>query len=136
MERTDVSGKAEEGKPTAQRALELLRESNERFRQVAEAINQVFWMSAAEEHQIPYISPGYERIWGRTCQSLYNSPRSWLDAIHPEDRQFVVDADLNKHNTAAQEPGAVLRLSASFQASCNIWTSPRDLANARDAVRA
>jgi PAS domain S-box-containing protein len=35
---------------------------------------------------ILYVSPGYQEIWGRTCQSLYQNPATWFDAIHPEDR--------------------------------------------------
>ena len=37
-----------------------------------------------------YVSPAYERIWGRSCAELYASPRRWLDAIHPEDRKRVI----------------------------------------------
>jgi PAS domain S-box-containing protein len=43
-----------------------------------------------------YISPAYEAIWGRTCASLLESPRAWLDAVHPEDRQRVTEAALNE----------------------------------------
>ncbi|MGH7206574.1 MAG: PAS domain S-box protein, partial [Nitrospiraceae bacterium] len=72
------------------RAEEALRESQERFRQLAENIQEVFWMSDPEKNRIMYISPGYEDIWGRTCESLYASPRSWLEAIHPDDRDRVL----------------------------------------------
>ncbi len=37
-----------------------------------------------------YISPAYEEIWGRTTQSLYERPESWLEAIHPEDRDRII----------------------------------------------
>lgn len=73
-----------------------LRESEERFRQVTENIKDVFWMSDPEKNQILYVSPAYEEIWGRTCASLYASPRSWLDAIHPGDRDRVLAAALSK----------------------------------------
>jgi PAS domain S-box-containing protein len=36
-----------------------------------------------------YVSPAFETIWGRTCASLYASPQSWLEAIHPEDLEMV-----------------------------------------------
>jgi PAS domain S-box-containing protein len=39
-----------------------------------------------------YVSPAYEGIWGRSCQSLYASPVSWIAAIHPEDRSRVRSA--------------------------------------------
>ncbi len=44
------------------------------------------------DKQIIYVSPAYERIWGRTRASLYESPRSWLEAIHPDDREQVLRA--------------------------------------------
>jgi PAS domain S-box-containing protein len=69
-----------------------LRESEERFRQFAENIQEVFWMTDIEKHQMLYISPAYEKIWGRTLQSLYDKPLSFLDAIHPDDRDRVVKA--------------------------------------------
>jgi two-component system cell cycle sensor histidine kinase/response regulator CckA len=78
------------------RAEVALRASEEKFRQLAENINEVFWMTNPAKHQMLYISPAYERIWGRTCDSLYQSPQSWLEAIHPEDRQRVLEATLTK----------------------------------------
>ena len=69
------------------RAEEALRQSEERFRQLAENIREVFWMMDAKTHQVLYISPTYEDAWGRTCQSLYEEPLSWLEAILPEDRE-------------------------------------------------
>jgi PAS domain S-box-containing protein len=76
------------------RAEEALRESEHRFRQVTESIDEVFWLTDTEKNQMIYISPAYERIWGRTCASLYATPRSWMEAIHPEDRERVRNAAL------------------------------------------
>lgn len=64
-----------------------LQESETRFRQLAENINEVFWLSDPKKFKILYISPAYEQIWGRTPQSLYEQPKSFVDAIHPEDRE-------------------------------------------------
>ncbi|NMF83133.1 PAS domain S-box protein [Nodosilinea sp. P-1105] len=76
---------------TARRRAEAtLRESEERFQQVANYINQLFFVRCAQSGQYLYISPGYEKIWGRSCQSLYDNPESWLDPIHPEDRPMVL----------------------------------------------
>ncbi|MDJ0897512.1 MAG: EAL domain-containing protein [Xenococcus sp. MO_188.B8] len=65
--------------------LEKVQASEERFRQIAENIGEVFFMISAETDEILYISPAYEQVWGRSCESLYEDPQSWLFAIHPED---------------------------------------------------
>ncbi|MBV8142534.1 MAG: PAS domain-containing protein, partial [Verrucomicrobia bacterium] len=67
-----------------------LRESEERFRQLAENISEVFWMTDLAKKEVLYISPAYETIWGRTCTSLMEQPQSFLDAIHPDDRPQVL----------------------------------------------
>ncbi|WP_396134279.1 response regulator [Chamaesiphon sp. VAR_48_metabat_135_sub] len=67
-----------------------LRESEERFRQLAENITEsVFWMSDPKAMQMLYVSPAYERIWGYSCESLYVDFMQWIEAIHSEDRQRV-----------------------------------------------
>jgi PAS domain S-box-containing protein len=67
-----------------------LRESEERFRELAENIEEVFYISDPKTANCIYVSPAYERIWGRTCKSLEASPRSWTEAIHPEDKERVM----------------------------------------------
>lgn len=78
------------------RAEVALRESEERFRQIAENINQLFFVRSADSEQFLYISPAYEKIWGRTCESLYQDPGSWLAAIHPDDRASVLHSIKNQ----------------------------------------
>ncbi len=78
------------------RAEASLRESEQRFRQVAENIREVIWLSDVAKNMMIYISPGYELVWGRTCQSLYDSPRTWVEALHPEDRERVLGAAVTK----------------------------------------
>ncbi|MGQ4647264.1 ATP-binding protein [Lyngbya aestuarii] len=69
-----------------------LRYSDWRFRQLAENINQVFWLTSSDKTQMLYVSPAYEAIWGRTSQSLQEQPLSWLDTVHSEDQQLVRDS--------------------------------------------
>jgi PAS domain S-box-containing protein len=71
---------------------EELRESEERFRQLAENIDAVFWLTDEARTAVLYVSPAYEKIWGRTCESLKASPRAWLEAVHPDDRARVLAA--------------------------------------------
>ncbi len=71
------------------RTEDALREREEQFRQLAENISEVFWMTNADLTKMIYVSPAYEKIWGRTCQSLYEQPSSFVDAICSEDRPAV-----------------------------------------------
>src|SRR5262245_44730398 len=73
------------------RAEQVCRESEDRFRQLAENIREIFWTADAKDGRVIYVSPGYEEVWGRTCQSLYGQPRSWLENIHPDDRDRVIE---------------------------------------------
>ena len=68
-----------------------LRESEKRFRQMAENIRDVFFLVDADSHRILYISPAYEEIWGRSCESAYANPESWTEAIHPDDRASIYE---------------------------------------------
>jgi PAS domain S-box-containing protein len=72
-----------------QRAQQALQASEERFRQLAHHIREVFWMSDAGRTEIIYVSPAYEEIWGQSCQSLYLRPQNWIESVYPEDRKRV-----------------------------------------------
>ncbi len=71
-------------------AEQALRESEERFRELAENIDDVVWLSDPLHNEVLYISPAYERTWGRTRASLYAAPRSWTEALHPDDRKRIL----------------------------------------------
>ncbi len=68
---------------------EKLRTSEEKFRLIAETIKEVFWIGAAGWGEVYYVSPAYQEVWGRSTQSLVDDPQSWLDSVHPEDRNFL-----------------------------------------------
>lgn len=72
-------------------ALESLRESDLRFRQLAENIREVFWIVSPDGSRIDYISPAYEHIVGRSCASVYAEPTSWLDVVHPDEKKSVAE---------------------------------------------
>lgn len=70
-------------------AKEDLRASERKFRQMAENIGDLFFLREADSLRMTYVSPAYERIWGRSCESLYANPESWMDPIHPDDRGLI-----------------------------------------------
>jgi len=78
------------------RAEQALQESEERFRQLAENIHEVFWITDPAMNEMLYVSPAYEKIWGQSCHSLYQAPQNWLAAIHPEDRERIHQAATTK----------------------------------------
>ena len=79
------------------RAEEALRRSEERFKLIEENIDEVFWISDPDISEITYISPAYERVWGRTRKSLLENPKSFIEGIHPDDRERVLsDLELQK----------------------------------------
>ena len=81
---------------------EQLRKTMQQLRQLAENITDAFWIrdpDPATAGRMVYVSPAYEKIWGRGCKELYQSPHAWLDAIHPEDREAVADAMVTKQVT-------------------------------------
>jgi len=71
-------------------AEKALQESEKRFRQLAENVQGVFWLRTEDSYL--YVSPAYERVFGRPIEELYQDPEAYLTSIHPEDRDQVYDA--------------------------------------------
>lgn len=63
-----------------------LRQSEERFREMAAHIREVFWLFDWVNQRVVYVSPAYEEIWGRSTDQLYNRYEEWRESVHPEDR--------------------------------------------------
>jgi len=78
---------------------EGLRESDERFRQMADSIDQIFWMLDVGTNRILYVSPAFARVWGRNPESL-TERSGLLDTVHPDDRARV-DEYLKRSTTEA-----------------------------------
>lgn len=101
-------------------AVDALKASEEKFRELAENIDDVFWISRGEE--VLYISPAFEKIFGRSCESIYNRPRTFLDIIHPDDlagvfkslrsEKYMKDGIFNEEYRIIHTNGSVLWISA------------------------
>jgi diguanylate cyclase (GGDEF)-like protein/PAS domain S-box-containing protein len=71
------------------RTTEQLQVSEERFRELAENIHDVFFVSDPVMGRTSYVSPGYERVWGRPAESVLHREGSWIETVHPDDRERV-----------------------------------------------
>ena len=111
--------RADRQTPTQERASELLatnralerqiaariqaeiarRDSEERFRQLAEHIREVFWVYGIAEERLLYVSPAYEEVWGQPIAGLHERPLEWIEAVHPDDRPRVRAAHLEKQTS-------------------------------------
>ncbi|NWG87845.1 MAG: EAL domain-containing protein [Hydrogenophilaceae bacterium] len=86
------------------------QESAHCFRMLVNYMPQVFWVWSPDWQRVHYVSPAYETVWGQSRDSLIESPRSWLERLHPDDRPAVEAA-------IAQDPAQL--------------TEPRQLPNFR-----
>ncbi|NJL64853.1 MAG: PAS domain-containing protein [Methylacidiphilales bacterium] len=64
-----------------------LQESKEIFRQLAQTVEELFLIQNSDFSQTIYVSPGYERIWQRSPEELYQNPAAWLESVYPADRE-------------------------------------------------
>jgi PAS domain S-box-containing protein len=82
-----------------------LRESEERFQQMANNIVEIFWRMDARTQEITYVNPAYATITGHCVESLRNSPSAYQELIHPEDRIRVLSRirDLTISGTLDEE---------------------------------
>jgi PAS domain S-box-containing protein len=71
---------------------QALRESNEKFHQLADNITDAFWIRSPDMSEVQYVSPAFDQIWGRSREGLYSNPQQWADSILPEDRERVLAA--------------------------------------------
>ena len=74
------------------------RASEERFRQLADNIQEVFWMTDAENGREIYMSPAAELIWERSLDSLMNEPGAFINSVFPEDQPAMLDAIERERN--------------------------------------
>ncbi|MGC1396378.1 MAG: PAS domain S-box protein, partial [Coleofasciculaceae cyanobacterium] len=86
-----------------------LRESEERFAQMAEHIQDVFWIFEPKSNRVSYVSPSYEKVWGRSGESLKANTQEWIEAIDPRDRERVQAAWLKQLWSGLDEEYRIVR---------------------------
>lgn len=66
-----------------------LKKQQEIFTTLVETIGEVFWIHDLKEDKLLYVSPRYRDVYGRSTNSLYHNPGSFLKAVHRDDVEFV-----------------------------------------------
>jgi PAS domain S-box-containing protein len=69
-----------------------LRESEARFRRLAEAIREVFYLTDLRERRLLYVSPAFEAVWGRPVAEVLAGDRAYAESIHPDDQAAALAA--------------------------------------------
>ncbi|MGE0786619.1 MAG: PAS domain S-box protein [Sandaracinaceae bacterium] len=97
------------------KAEQELRAGEERFRQLAEAVREVFWLTDVDKNAVHYVSPAFEAVYGRPVSEVYARPRAWLEAIHEVDRPGVLDAALRQADGTYDVEYRVVRPDGSIR---------------------
>lgn len=90
-------------------------ETEEKFRQLAENIDDVFWITNAPGNQFIYISPAYEQIWNRNPNTLYQNFQTFIDTIHPQDQNRVLRALQNPEGREFDLEYRIVRPDGSYR---------------------
>ena len=91
---------------TEQRERERRLEENDAIlRQLTDATDDVFWLFDSDFSELQFICEAYEKVWGRPVADLREDPMDFLEGVHPEDREIVVDAidELQSGNSTQTE---------------------------------
>ena len=83
------------------------------LKQIMQAVEQVVWMLDLSTDQILYVSPAFETVWGRSCESLYADPSLLIQSVHPEDRVKVLAADVDRNRRSLVQSYRILRPDGS-----------------------
>lgn len=97
-----------------------LRESEEKFQQFANNADIVFWVCEPDASKFYYISPAYEKIWGKSCASIYDNPQSFLESVHPDDYNRVITATEGENACNMNEDYRIIRPDGSIR-----WVNER-----------
>ena len=73
-------------------AEEELRKQDEILKLLVDTIEEVFWIHDLKTNQLLFISSKYELVFGRTAESLYRNPGSFLKSVHKNDREYLKKA--------------------------------------------
>jgi PAS domain S-box-containing protein len=90
---TDLSERRKAEEAQAEQ-LAVVRASEERFREMADAAPAVLWLTD-ETNRLTFISRGWFEHTGQSMDDAYDRGTGWMNMVHPEDRQAADEAFLS-----------------------------------------
>jgi len=73
----------------AQGEVERLSEREQLLSSLLVSVNAVLWAIDWETRRVLYVSPAYERIFGRSAGLLLADHNEWRDSIYPDDLEYA-----------------------------------------------
>ncbi len=76
---------------------QALRESEERFRAIAENLPEIFWLGSLDQQnrfRLIYVNPAFEQVWQHKRDDIYQDPSLWFTCINPQDKKRMQAAFL------------------------------------------
>ncbi len=95
--------------------MEELLENYPALKQVVQKMHQVVWLLDLNTGQILFVSPAFEVVWGRSCESLYADPFTLIQSVHPEDRVKVMSASPGENLKSSSQTYRILRPDGSLR---------------------
>ena len=89
--------------------MQALLENYPYFQQILQNIKQVIWIVDLNTDQILYVSPAFEIVWGRPCESFYADPSVLIQSVHPEDRIKVLSHSSDDHQKSLNQTYRIMR---------------------------
>ncbi len=94
---------------------ETMLKEHPAFKQILQNMKQVVWLLDLNTDQILYVSPAFEVIWGRSCESFYADPLTLIKSVHPEDRVKVMSTSPDAHRQSLNQTYRILRPDGSLR---------------------
>jgi PAS domain S-box-containing protein len=95
--------------------IDALLEDYPSLKQIMQNIKQVMWMLDRSNDHIVYVSPAFETVWGRSCESLYADSLTLIKSVHPEDRVKVMSTSPDDNRKSTTQTYRIFRPDGSLR---------------------
>ena len=82
---------------------EAVDRQERQFRQLHDSLQEALWLSSADEQRMLYVSPAFEKVYGRPSEELVRDPSLWLWAVHKEDTVVALQGQSELHDAGRSE---------------------------------